>query len=200
MAAAASRTGEPSTTRAKRRASHSGGLNASVCAVEAAPAKPVRRARPLPITKSMSGLGGVAPCGELDALRALTPEQARAHIRSYLHTVMPDDLADAFEPLAFRWELHLVALDEIQLVRGVDLDQEKATRYRKALRRARPFPPLIGLGGDVESTRDVLLCDGYHRAIAMRDAGYHSAWMWLAASPWHEESVLAGIPARAATR
>lgn len=154
----------------------------------ATPATAAKARQPRKATKPALSLA-IAACAELEALRALSSRQARDHVRAYLHGVMPDDLADAFEAEVFQWELHVVDLDQIQLVRGVDLDRKKVTRYRNTIRRGHPFPPLIGLGGDSTPTRDVLLCDGYHRAVAMRDAGFHAVWMWLAVSPWREDAL-----------
>ena len=132
----------------------------------------------------------VAPCPDLDALRALSPEAARDHVDTYLHTVMRKPQADAFEARGFRWELHLVELDQLCLLRGVDLSQRKLGHYRAVLRKHGGFPPLIGLGGDGhDATRGVLLCDGYHRAIAMRDLDIHFAWVWLAVDPWVATSI-----------
>jgi hypothetical protein len=129
----------------------------------------------------------VAPCPDLDDLRALSAEAARTHVDAYLHEVMPARQADDFEARSFRWELHLVKLDQLCLLRRVDLSKRKLGRYRAVLRRHGGFPPLIGLGGDGhDATRGVLLCDGYHRAVAMRDVDLHFAWMWLAVGPWAE--------------
>ena len=130
-------------------------------------------------------LPAVAPCADLQTLRALSADDARIHVDTYLHAVMPDEEADAFEALSYRWELHLVELDQLCLLRSVDLASAKLRRYRAAVRRGSHFPPLVGLGGDGRRVTDgVLLCDGYHRAIAMRDAGIHYVWVWLAAGMW----------------
>ncbi|HKB48454.1 MAG TPA: hypothetical protein VKC57_12200 [Ktedonobacterales bacterium] len=138
----------------------------------------------------------VAPCPELDTLRALVPDQARLHVHAYLCTVMRRRNADDFEALRYRWELHLVELNQLCLVPSVDLSRRKLGHYRAVLRQGSGFPPLIGLGGDNKDvTHDVLLCDGYHRAVAMRDVGMHFAWMWLAVASWEsaaEAPVLAG--------
>jgi hypothetical protein len=124
-------------------------------------------------------------------LRALVPEQARLHVDAYLRTVMRRRNADDFEALAYRWELHLVELDQLCLVPGVDLTRRKLGHYRAVLRQGGGFPPLIGLGGDNEDvTHDVLLCDGYHRAMAMRDVGMHFAWMWLAVAAWESVATM----------
>jgi hypothetical protein len=131
----------------------------------------------------------VAPCADLDTLRSLSPEDARAHVDAYLHAVMAEEEADAFEALSYRWELHLVELDQLCLLRSVDLASAKLRRYRAAVRRGSHFPPLVGLGGDGRRVTDgVLLCDGYHRAVAMRDAGIHYVWVWLAAGMWEAKS------------
>lgn len=130
----------------------------------------------------------VAHCAELETLRALSAEQAREHVDAYLHTVMAERDARAFEALSYQWELHLVALDQLSLLRTVDLSQTKLRRYRTVLRKDGGFPPLVGLGGEGhEPTQGVLLCDGYHRAMAMRDVGLSFAWVWLAVAPWREE-------------
>jgi hypothetical protein len=129
----------------------------------------------------------VAPCPDLDDLRALTAQAARDHVDAYLHQVMPVRQADDFEARGFRWELHLVKLDQLCLLRQVDLSKRKLGHYRAVLRKHGGFPPLIGLGGDGhDATRGVLLCDGYHRAVAMRDVDLHFAWMWLAVGTWVE--------------
>jgi hypothetical protein len=124
----------------------------------------------------------------LETLRALSAEQAREHVDTYLHTVMSAREAHAFEALSYRWELHLVALDQLCLLRTVDLSQTKLRRYRTVLRKDGGFPPLVGLGGEGhEPTHAVLLCDGYHRAVAMRDVELSFAWVWLAVAPWRDE-------------
>lgn len=130
----------------------------------------------------------VAHCAELDTLRKMSAEQAREHVDRYLHTVMSAGEAHAFEAQSYRWELHLVALDQLCLLRTVDLSQTKLRRYRTVLRKNGGFPPLVGLGGEgKESTQGVLLCDGYHRAVAMRDLGLSFAWVWLAVAPWRDD-------------
>lgn len=142
----------------------------------------------------------VAPCVELDSLRMLDAEQAREHVGAYLQAVMPAEDAEAFEADAYRWELHLVELDQIRLVRGVDLTPSRVKRYRAAMNKGVAFPPLIGLGGEgATPTEDTLLCDGYHRVAAMRSARFHFAWMWLAVGLWQGEvetlAVLSGCEA-----
>jgi hypothetical protein len=93
--------------------------------------------------------------------------------------------ADGFEAHRYRWELHLVEIEQLVGLRSVDLSRGTLRRYRAALRRGDAFPPLVGLGGDgKDPTVGVLLCDGYHRAMAMRDAGLHFTWMWLAVGAW----------------
>jgi hypothetical protein len=127
----------------------------------------------------------VAPCPDLDDLRALDADAARTHVDAYLHQVMAACHADDFEALSYRWELHLVELEQLCLLRSVDLSRRKLAHYRGVLRKHGGFPPLIGLGGDHrDTTRGVLLCDGYHRAVAMRDVGMHFAWVWLAVGAW----------------
>jgi hypothetical protein len=127
----------------------------------------------------------VASCADLDALRALDGEAARAHVDAYLRGVMAADEADGFEVLHYRWELHLVEIEQLVGLRSVDLSRGTLRRYRAALKRGDAFPPLIGLGGEgKDPTAGVLLCDGYHRAVAMRDVGLHFAWMWLAVGVW----------------
>lgn len=131
----------------------------------------------------------VAPCDDLMALFVLDPEAARDHVDAALHAAMPAAQADAFEARAYRWELHLVALDQLCLLRGVDLVRTRIRRYRAALRRGASCSPLIGLGGEGRSpAEDVLLCDGYHRAVALRDAGLHYAWVWLAVGAWQDKT------------
>jgi hypothetical protein len=115
----------------------------------------------------------------------MSAEEARWHVHGYLHAVMPASQADDFEALSYCWELHLVELEQLRLIRSVDLSKRTLRRYRAVLRTNGAFPPLIGLGGDGKRvTENVLLCDGYHRATAMRDVGLHFAWMWLAVGTW----------------
>lgn len=138
-----------------------------------------------PRSRAQSLLPPVAPCDDLMALFALDPAAARDHVDAALHAAMPAAQADAFGARDYRWELHLVALDQLCLLRGVDLVPSRIRRYRAALRRGASCAPLIGLGGDGKSpAEDVLLCDGYHRAVALRDAGIHFAWVWLAVGIW----------------
>ncbi|HEU5439066.1 MAG TPA: hypothetical protein VFU88_07230 [Ktedonobacterales bacterium] len=147
------------------------------------PARAARRSRPL------KHLPPVAPYTELSALRALDSAAAREHVNAYLHTVMTAAEADDFEVGSYRWELHLVPLDQLCLLRAVELSRGKLRHYRAAFRRGEECVPLIGLGGEGrDPTRSVLLCDGYHRAVALRDAGLHFAWVWLAVGPWRERA------------
>jgi hypothetical protein len=121
----------------------------------------------------------------LDELRALPMEQARKHVHAYLHGVMASADADAFEALVYRWELHLVEIEQVRLVRGVDLDAKKLRTYRMRLARGGGFPPLVALGSEGRHvTEGVLLCDGYHRAAAIRNAGIPFVWAWLAVGLW----------------
>lgn len=152
--------------------------------VAAAPQdRAARRSRPL------RHLPPVAPYAELDTLRALDPAAAREHVNTYLHGVMTAVEADDFEAGSYRWELHLVPLDQLCLLRAVELSRGKLRSYRAAFRRGEECVPLIGLGGEGrDPTRSVLLCDGYHRAVALRDAGLHFAWVWLAVGPWRERA------------
>ncbi len=140
-----------------------------------------RRARPRP----MKDPPAIAPCLGLDALRALSLEAAREHVDAYLHAVMAVEDADDFEARAYRWELHLVDVEHMRLVSGVDLDAKKLRSYRMRLARGGGFPPLVGLGGEGKRvTEGVLLCDGYHRAVAIRNAGIPFVWTWLAVDMW----------------
>lgn len=157
---------------------------------EAAPVRPRTRRSPAQVL-----LPPVAPCDDLMDLFALDPAAARNHVDATLHAAMPAAQAEAFEAQAYRWELHLVALDQLCLLRAVDLVPSRIRRYRASLRRGASCAPLIGLGGDGKSpTEDVLLCDGYHRAVALRDAGLHFAWVWLAVGAWQDTADAAEEP------
>src|SRR5579859_2294024 len=83
-------------------------------AVAAAPAR--RRAPAAHAGKNAHRtlIPAVAPCADFDTLRSLSPDDARAHVDAYLHAVMPAEEADAFEALRYRWELHLVELDQLR--------------------------------------------------------------------------------------
>src|SRR5262249_785537 len=85
----------------------------------------------------------VAPCVELDRLRVLAPEEARWHVHGYLHDVMLAHEADDFEALRYCWELHLVELEQLCLIRSVELSKRKLGHYRAVLRKGGGFPPLI---------------------------------------------------------
>lgn len=127
----------------------------------------------------------VASCLELETLVGFAPDEARRHVNAYLYEVMPGEDAGAFEAMNYRWELHLVDIEQVRMVRGVELDANKVRRYTAALRRGGGFPPLVGLGGEGKRvTENILLCDGYHRAAAMRRAGIYYAWAWLAVDLW----------------
>lgn len=170
---------EQNTTKAhvRRRKTTVASLEAEVAAHAAETARRATRVR--------VDAPAIAPCVELDHLPTLGPDQARRHVDAYLRDVMTTREADDFEAMAYRWELHLVELDQLKLVRTVDLNKRKLAHYRAVLRKSGAFPPLIGLGGDGRSvTDDVLLLDGYHRALAMRDVGLCFAWMWLAVGAW----------------
>lgn len=131
----------------------------------------------------------VAPCLDLETLQSLDPDDARRHVNDYLYDVMPGEDACAFEAMHYRWELHLVDIEQVRMVRGVQLDPKKVRRYTATLRRGQGFPPLVGLGGEGKRvTDDILLCDGYHRAAAMRRAGIYYAWAWLAVDLWRQPS------------
>lgn len=159
-----------------------------------APAKPATPPRRASRSTARYLLPPVAPCDDLMALFALEPAAARDHVDAALHAAMPAAQADTFEARSYRWELHLVALDQVCLLRGVDLVPSRIRRYRTALRRGASCAPLIGLGGEGKSpAEDVLLCDGYHRAIALRDTGIHYAWVWLAVGAWRDANA-AGDP------
>jgi hypothetical protein len=147
---------------------------------------PARHVSPVP-RGEQKVLPAVVSCPGLAELQALSPEEARRHVNAYLHEVMPSKDADNFEALSFRWELHLVPLDQLTLLRTVDLSPRKLRRYRSVIRRRGTFPPLVGLGGDGRRiTENVLLCDGYHRVTALRDVGVHFAWIWLASGLWEQ--------------
>ena len=157
----------------------------------ATPAAPKRtrapRAPRTPRASQTKDLPAVVSCPNLLDLQALTPEAARLHVDRYLHEVMPAEEAGDFEALSYRWELHLVPIDQLCLLRTVDLARGKLRSYRAVIRRGGSFPPLIGLGGDGKYVAEnVLLCDGYHRVTAMRDLGIHFAWVWLATGLWKE--------------
>ncbi len=186
--------------RRRKTAAASNAVPAAVPAPTPVPAQPATRSTRPPRSGRVRARNGqaqlpaVAPCPELETLQTLTPAEARAHVERYLHAVMPASDADAFEASAYRWELHLIEIEQLQLVHGVDLDRPKLRRYGGVLRRGGGFPPLIGLGGDRgRVTEGVLLCDGYHRAVAMRDAGLHFVWAWLAVGMWkaHHAEALA---------
>jgi hypothetical protein len=110
-------------------------------------------------------------------------------VDAYLHAVMPTEDADAFEALSYRWELHLVDVEQMLLVHGVDLDAKKLRSYRMRLAHHGGFPPLVGLGSEGRRvTEGVLLCDGYHRAVAIRNAGIPFVWAWLAVGLWRDDT------------
>jgi hypothetical protein len=160
----------------------------------AAPTRRRARAKPSPATEPQYDRPAVAACPGLDDLRALAPAAARQHVHDYLHAVMSSDDADTFETLAYRWELQLVKIEQVRLVRGVKLDPKKVRRYRAVLRRGGGFPPLVGLGGEGEwATEGVMLCDGYHRIAATRNTGVYFVWVWLAVGLWDESQTL--VPA-----
>jgi hypothetical protein len=188
------------TTPAPRRHSR---RTTSTGRVETVPGEAAGRRAPVRITRRPKAAviaqvdrPAVAPCADLEALRALDGKAARTHVDAYLHGVMGADEADGFEAVRYRWELHLVEIEQLVGLRSVDLSRATLRRYRAALKRGDAFPPLVGLGGDgKDPTAGVLLCDGYHRAMAMRDVRLHFAWMWLAIGVWeHAESepVMAG--------
>ena len=186
------RRGRQRAARCEVATERAAGTTARADVPVAVAAAPARRRAPAAHTGNnahRAPISAVAPCADFDTLRSLSPKDARAHVDAYLHAVMPAQEADAFEALRYRWELHLVELDQLCLLRSVDLASAKLRRYRAAVRRGGHFPPLVGLGGDGRRVTDgVLLCDGYHRAIAMRDAGIHYVWVWLAAGMWEAKS------------
>jgi hypothetical protein len=176
-------------TRARRNKAASGDQPAV-----AAPTRRRTRSTQHPAAEPQYDRPAVAACPGLDDLRALAPAAARQHVHDYLHAVMSPDDADTFEVLAYRWELQLVKIDRVRLVRGVTLDPKKVRRYRAVLRRGGGFPPLVGLGGEGEwATESVMLCDGYHRIAATRNTGIYFVWVWLAVGLWDESQAL--IPA-----
>ena len=131
--------------------------------------------------KGKRDLPALVFCPNLTQLQALSPDEARQHVNTYLHDVMPRDDAEAFAALSYRWELHLVPLHQISLLRTVQCSARKRSHYRGVIRRGGALPPLVGLGGEGQRvTENVLLCDGYHRVLAMCDLGLHFAWIWLA--------------------
>jgi hypothetical protein len=131
--------------------------------------------------KGKKGFPALIPCPDVTQLQALSPEEARQHVNTYLHDVMSREDADAFAALSYRWELHLVPLHQLCLLRKVKLSARKRSYYRSVIRRGDALAPLVGLGGEGQHiTENVLLCDGYHRVMAMSDLGLHFAWIWLA--------------------
>jgi hypothetical protein len=133
----------------------------------------------------------VVHCPNLLDLQTLSPEAARRHVDTYLHEVMAEKDADAFVALSYLWELHLVPLDQLSLLRSVDLSPEKVRAIRAVIRKGGELPPLVGLGGEGKQvTENVFLCDGYHRARAMYDLGIHFAWVWLAICTWERRPSL----------
>jgi hypothetical protein len=133
----------------------------------------------------------VVRCPNLQDLQALSPEGARRHVDTYLHEVMASEDADAFGALSYLWELHLVPLDQLSLLRTVDLSPAKVRSMRAVIRKGGELPPLVGLGGEGKQvTENVFLCDGYHRARAMYDLGIHFAWVWLAICTWERRAPL----------
>ena len=190
------------TTTRKPRASRA----ASQPAVEQPVTPKVPRTRPgatprAPRNARVIELPSVAPCLELETLRALGPDEARRRVNAYLYDVMPGEDADAFEAMNYRWELHLVDIEQMRMVRGVELDPKKVRRYTAALRRGGGFPALVGLGGEGKrAPDDILLCDGYHRVAAMRRAGIYYGWAWLAVDLWRPAHADSPVELTAATR
>jgi hypothetical protein len=176
----------PASPAAQRGSARHKGAKALADRAAAARPAPARSSRPQRTPPPLYE-APVARCDDLAVLRALSPAAARDHVDAALHAAMPPAQADAFEARSYRWELHLVALDQLCLLRGVDLVPSRLRRYRAAIRRGESCAPLIGLGGDGNSpTEAILLCDGYHRAVALRDAGLHFAWVWLAIDLWRD--------------
>jgi hypothetical protein len=142
----------------------------------------------------------VVRCPNIRDLQSLSPEAARRHVDAYLHEVMAEEDADAFGALSYRWELHLVPLDQLSLLRTVDLSPAKVRAIGAVIRKGGELPPLVGLGGEGKQvTENVFLCDGYHRARAMYDLGIHFVWVWLAICTWERGSALtAAVPLLAA--
>ena len=89
-------------------------------AASASPTPTRHRARPAqpPAAEPRYDRPAVAACPGLDDLRALAPAAARQHVHDYLHAVMSSADADTFEALAYRWDLQLVKIDRVRLVRG----------------------------------------------------------------------------------
>jgi hypothetical protein len=136
----------------------------------------------------------VVRCPNLRDMQALSPEEARRHVDMYLHEVMAAEDADAFVALSYLWELHLVPLDQLSLLRTVDLSPAKVRAIRAVIRKGGELPPLVGLGGEGKQvTENVFLCDGYHRARAMYDLGIHFAWVWLAICTWERRASLTTV-------
>jgi len=138
-------------------------------------------------------------CPNQAELQSLSPEQARQHVNAYLHDVMSHEDAEAFAALSYRWELHLVPLHQLCLLRTVKLSARKRSYYRGVIRRGGALSPLVGLGGEGQCvTENVLLCDGYHRVMAMCDLGLHFAWIWLATGPFSQPVAPVTSPSLAA--
>ncbi len=180
----------PAATGTVRTAPRRSRRQPAAAAPAAEPTAAPRRTSTRATTRKPARVPSFAPCLDLERLQSLSPEAARQHVENYLHQVMSAGDADAFEASSYRWELHLVEIEQLRLVRNVDLDPKKVRKYRGVLKRGGAFPALLGLGGEGRDvTRDVLLCDGYHRAAAMRDCGMHYVWAWLAAGLWKPTSV-----------
>ena len=134
----------------------------------------------------------VVRCPNLRDLQSLSPDAARRHVDAYLHEVMAAEDADEFRALSYLWELHLVPLDQLCLLRTVDLSPAKVRAIRTVIRKGGELPPLVGLGGEGKQvTENVFLCDGYHRVRAMDGLGIHFAWIWLAICTWERRAALA---------